>query len=90
VAVSREVEGDTDVPLRVYDKVLFDPREAIPVELDHDNRLFVVNVDHVLGVFRRSRSPSEGSTDAVDEAEDTEEPDSDEDDPDAEEADGDE
>src|SRR5690606_39116372 len=54
VAVSREVEADSDVPLRVYDKVLFDPREAIPVELEHDNRLFVVSVDNVLGVFRRS------------------------------------
>ncbi len=59
VAVSREVEGDTDVPLRVYDKVLFDPREAIPVELEHDNRLYVVNVDHVLGVFRRTRTQAE-------------------------------
>lgn len=59
VAVSREVEGDTDVPLRVYDKVLFDPREAIPVELEHDNRLFVVNVDHVLAVFRRARPHAE-------------------------------
>lgn len=55
VAVSREVEHDDDVVLRVYDKVLFDPREAIPVELEHDNRLYVVNVDHVLAVFRRSR-----------------------------------
>jgi chaperonin GroES len=68
VAVSREVEGDTDVPLRVYDKVLFDPREAIPVELEHDNRLYVVNVDHVLGVFRRNRQQSEAA-DAVEEPE---------------------
>ena len=58
VAVSREVEADTDVPLRVYDKVLFDPREAIPVELEHDNKLFVVNVDNVLAVCRRSKPPS--------------------------------
>lgn len=55
VAVSREVEHDEDIMLRVYDKVLFDPREAIPVELEHDNRLFVVNVDHVLAVFRRAK-----------------------------------
>jgi chaperonin GroES len=75
VAVSREVEGDTDVPLKVYDKVLFDPREAIPVELDHDNRLFVVNVDHVLGVFRRSRPQSEGTADMAEEADSAEEPD---------------
>lgn len=55
VAVSREVEHDDDIALKVYDKVLFDPREAIPVELEHDNRLYVVNVDHVLAVFRRTR-----------------------------------
>ena len=63
VAVSREVEHDEDMMLRVYDKVLFDPREAIPVELEHDNRLYVVNVDHVLAVFRRSRTASEGPDD---------------------------
>jgi hypothetical protein len=34
--------------------VLFDPREAIPVELEHDNRLFVVHIDRVLAIFRRS------------------------------------
>lgn len=59
VAVSREVEHDEDIMLRVYDKVLFDPREAIPVELEHDNRLYVVNVDHVLAVFRRAKPASD-------------------------------
>ena len=34
--------------------MLFDPREAIPVELEHDNRLFVVSIDRVLAIFRRS------------------------------------
>ncbi len=67
VAVSREVEADSDVPLRVYDKVLFDPREAIPVELDHDNRLFVVSVDNVLGVFRRSLPKADAEEEAEDE-----------------------
>ena len=43
--------------------VLFDPREAIPVELEHDNRLFVVSLDRVLAIFRRSdvKKPSEES-----------------------------
>ena len=80
VAVSREVEGDTDVPLRVYDKVLFDPREAIPVELEHDNRLFVVNVDHVLGVFRRSRPQPDETAGAVEEADSVDEADVEEED----------
>ena len=55
VAVSREVATDEESTLRVYDKVLFDPSEAVPVELEHDNRLFVVSVDSVLAVYRRSK-----------------------------------
>ncbi len=54
VAVSRAIENDEDQTIRQYDKVLFDPREAIPVELEHDNRLFVVHIDRVLAIFRRS------------------------------------
>lgn len=54
IAVSRAVENDEDQTIRQYDKVLFDPREAIPVELEHDNRLFVVSLERVLAIFRRS------------------------------------
>jgi len=54
IAVSRAIENDEDQTIRQYDKVLFDPREAIPVELEHDNRLFVVALDRVLAIFRRS------------------------------------
>lgn len=54
IAVSKQVENDEDLTIRQYDKVLFDPREAIPVELEHDNKLFVVSLDRVLAVFRRS------------------------------------
>jgi chaperonin GroES len=56
IAVSKAVENDEDQTIRQYDKVLFDPREAIPVELEHDNRLFVVHIDRVLAIFRRSDS----------------------------------
>src|SRR3954470_24497417 len=38
IAVSKAIENDGDQTIRQYDKVLFDPREAIPVELEHDNR----------------------------------------------------
>ena len=31
VTISREVEHDEDVPLRQYDKILFHPKNAIPV-----------------------------------------------------------
>ena len=54
IAVSKAIENDDDQTIRQYDKVLFDPREAIPVELEHDNRLFVVAIDRVLAIFRRS------------------------------------
>src|SRR5438045_7314710 len=54
IAISKQIENDEDHTIRQYDKVLFDPREAIPVELEHDNRLFVVHIDRVLAVFRRT------------------------------------
>src|SRR5580700_10773153 len=54
IAISKLIENDDDLTIRQYDKVLFDPREAIPVELEHDNRLFVVALDRVLAIFRRS------------------------------------
>lgn len=54
IAISKAIENDEDQTIRQYDKVLFDPREAIPVELEHDNRLFVVALDRVLAIFRQS------------------------------------
>ncbi|MFI5380563.1 MAG: co-chaperone GroES [Tepidisphaerales bacterium] len=57
IAVSKAIENDEDQTIRQYDKVLFDPREAIPVELEHDNKMFVVHIDRVLAIFRRSQSP---------------------------------
>src|SRR3954470_12503355 len=54
IAISKQIENDEDQTIRNYDKVLFDPREAIPVELEHDNKLFVVALERVLAIFRRS------------------------------------
>src|SRR6476620_4111551 len=56
IAVGKGIENDEDQTIRQYDKILFDPREAIPVELEHDNRLFVVHLDRVLAIFRRSEA----------------------------------
>jgi chaperonin GroES len=76
IAISKAVENDEDQTIRQYDKVLFDPREAIPVELEHDNRLFVVNLDRVLAIFRRSDQPARPSRSAAaDTDEDAEPPD---------------
>jgi chaperonin GroES len=58
ITISKAIENDEDQTIRQYDKVLFDPREAIPVELEHDNRLFVVALDRVLAIFRRSGAAS--------------------------------
>ncbi len=53
VAVSVQVEGDEDFPIKRYDKVLFNPKNAIPVDFEGDNRLFVVPVEDVVAVFRK-------------------------------------
>lgn len=73
IAVSKAIENDEDETIRQYDKVLFDPREAIPVELEHDNRLFVVSIDRVLAIFRRSEQPKSGPSTAGGDAPDSEE-----------------
>lgn len=57
VEISAQVERDNDFPIRKYDKVLYHPRRAIPVDLEADNKLFVVPVDDVCAVFRRTPSP---------------------------------
>lgn len=54
VAVSRQVENDEDFPMRQYDKVLFNPKHAIPVDFEGDNQLFVVPVEDVVAVFRKA------------------------------------
>jgi chaperonin GroES len=53
VAISKQVENDEDFPLRQYDKILFHPKNAIPVDFESDNQLFVIPVEDVVAVFRR-------------------------------------
>ncbi|TWT83485.1 10 kDa chaperonin [Planctomycetes bacterium CA13] len=55
VTISAVVENDEELPLRQYDKILFHPKNAIPVDLEHDNQLFVVPVDDVVAVFRKKK-----------------------------------
>ena len=54
VSISTQIEHDEDVPLRQYDKILFHPKNAIPVDFEVDNQLFVVPVEDVVAVFRRA------------------------------------
>jgi chaperonin GroES len=55
VEVSAQVARDEDFPIRKYDKILFHPKNAIPVDLEADNLLFVVPIDDVVAVFRPAR-----------------------------------
>lgn len=61
VAISTQVENDEDMPIRQYDKVLFHPKNAIPVDFESDNQLFVVPVEDIVAVFRRGERPAEDS-----------------------------
>lgn len=53
VEVSVQVDRNEDFPIRKYDKVLFHPRNAIPVDFEGNNLLFVVPIEDVVAVFRR-------------------------------------
>ena len=58
VEVSAQIERDQDFPVRKYDKVLFHPKNAIPVDFEADNLLFVVPIEDVVAVFRKSGRPN--------------------------------
>lgn len=54
VTVSAEVAADVNYPIEQYDRVLFNPKESIPVDFEGDNRLFVVPVENIVAVFRKA------------------------------------
>jgi chaperonin GroES len=66
VEISAEVSHDVDFPVRKYDKVLFHPKRAIPVDFEPDNLLYVVPIEDVVAVFRRTPRGAEkqGSDDS--------------------------
>lgn len=74
VEISLEVQNRDDFPVRKYDKVLFHPKSAIPVDLEPGNVLYVVPLEDVVAVFRKApkakakRPPAEkgGGEDPVD------------------------
>lgn len=53
VAISAQVDRDEDYPIKQYDRVLFNPKNAVPVDFEGDNRLFVVPVEDIVAIFRR-------------------------------------
>ena len=48
VAISAQIENDEDLPLRQYDKILVHPKNAIPVDFESDNQLFVIPVEEAI------------------------------------------
>ncbi len=55
VTVSAQIANDDDFPIRQYDKVLFNPKNSIPVDFEPGNHLFVVPIEDVVAVFRHRR-----------------------------------
>lgn len=59
VAVSEFIKRDENYPIKQYDRVLFNPRNGIPVDLEGDNRLFVIPIDDIVAVFRAGAESAE-------------------------------
>ena len=53
VAISAQVANDDDYPIKQYDRILFNPKQGIPVDFEGDNRLFVIPIEDVVAVFRK-------------------------------------
>jgi chaperonin GroES len=53
VSISAQIDRDEDYPIKQYDRILFNPKNGIPVDFEGDNRLFVVPVEDVVAVFRK-------------------------------------
>jgi chaperonin GroES len=67
VEISVQIERDADFPVKKYDKVLFHPKNAIPVDLEPDNVLFVVPIEDVVAVFRRNTRSRKAKTEETEE-----------------------
>ena len=70
--ISAQVANDDDFPIKKYDKVLFHPKNAVPVDFESDNLLYVVPLDDLVAVFRRTKTKSSTvtSADEIDDFED--------------------
>jgi len=55
VAISAHVSRDDDYPIKQYDRILFNPRNGVPVDFEGDNRLFVIPVEDIVAVFRSAK-----------------------------------
>jgi len=55
VTISTQVASDSNYPIEQYDRILFNPKDAIPVDFEGDNRLFVVPIENIVAVFRKAK-----------------------------------
>jgi chaperonin GroES len=55
VAVSVQIANSDDFPIRQYDRVLFNPKNSIPVDFEPGNQLYVTPIEDVVAVFRQRR-----------------------------------
>ena len=62
VSVSHQIANDDDFPIAQYDKVLFNPKNSIPVDLEPGNQVYVVPIDAVVAVFRVDRGDGRGNS----------------------------
>jgi len=62
IELSPDVENDDELPIRQYDKVLVNPSNAIPVEFESDNKLFIIPIKDVIAVFQKRDAPSDASS----------------------------
>lgn len=53
VEVSVQVARNEDFPIKKYDKVLFHPKNAIPVDFEGNNLLYVVPIEDIVAIFRK-------------------------------------
>lgn len=72
VEISVQIARDQDFPIRKYDKVLFHPKSAIPVDFESDNLLYVVPAEDIVAVFRKQKKKTT-STGSVPDASDEDE-----------------
>ena len=64
-----EMIAQVTASIRKYDKVLFHPKNAIPVDLEPNNVLYVVPIEDVVAVFRRTETKKARKTSSEDGAE---------------------
>ncbi len=56
VTVSQQINNDEDFPIKQYDRVLFNPKNSIPVDFEPGNQLYVVPIEDLVAVFRTSKT----------------------------------